>query len=53
VESKFVLSREKWENIHYRIDPDSNSIKVEVIGGIEANFHFVSLGLLLFTRVKE
>ena len=29
---KFVLSREKWENIHYRIDPDSNSIKVEVIG---------------------
>jgi ATP-dependent exoDNAse (exonuclease V) alpha subunit len=29
---KFVLSREKWENIRYRIDPDSNSIKVEVIG---------------------
>jgi len=29
---KFVLLREKWENIRYKVDPDSNSIKVEVIG---------------------
>jgi len=28
----FVMSREKWENIRYRIDPNSNRIKVEVIG---------------------
>jgi ATP-dependent exoDNAse (exonuclease V) alpha subunit len=31
-EEEFVLSREKWENIRYKIDPDSNGIKVEVIG---------------------
>ena len=29
---EFVVLREKWENIRYRVAPHSNDIKVEVIG---------------------
>ncbi len=29
---KLVVLLEKWENIRYKVDPDSNTIKMEVIG---------------------
>jgi len=31
-DEEFVVLREKWENIRYRIDPHSNDINAEVVG---------------------
>ncbi len=32
---EFVVLREEWENIRYRMDPDSNTITTEIIGILE------------------
>lgn len=34
-DEEFSVLREKWENIRYGIDPDSNTITTEIIGNLE------------------